>query len=156
MLNGIGITRFASGEFEEALTEFEDSLALWQDLEDSSGVTGALNNIGTTYFALNELDNALDAFEEALELHSAHLVESFGPRSSYKQTSHELKDALKGVSDTLYHIAYVYDAKRSTTAAKFYLEEALRIQKTLDHAKEVKHITDILSLCKSASDTLEL
>jgi len=155
MLNGIGITRFACGDFEEALTEFEDSLALWQDLGVSSGVTGALNNIGSTYFALNEFDNALDAFEEALELHRAHLVESFGPRSSYKQTSHELKDALKGVSDTLYHIAYVYNARRST-AAKFYLEEALRIQKTLDHAKEVKHITNILSLFESASDIIEV
>ena len=148
MLNGIGITRFASGEFEEALTEFEDSLALWQDLEERSGIIRTLNNIGSTCFALDELNSALSAFDEALELHRAYLVESFGPRTKYKQTSQELEDALEGVSDTLCNMAFVYSATGATATAIFYLEEALRIQKTLHNAAQVEEIINMLSLLK--------
>jgi len=145
--NEVGIAQFAKGDFEEALKEFADSLGIWQDLGINLNTIRALNNIGSTYFALDELDSAMEAFEEALEIQRSYLIDYFGSKLKQpKERSEALKRALTGVSETLCNMAYVHKASGSSSTARFFMEEALTIHKTLAPGDPTNEIVDLLSL----------
>ena len=159
MQNEIGVARFGDGDFEGALGIFADLLAIWQDRDVTDGIIQSLNNIGCTYFALGEFDSCVEAFEEKLDVQRFFLLNCVGSQSDEFGTSNEtLKKALVGVADTLSNLAYVYKASGSPDTARFFLEEALTINKSLGSkgSEQMHDIFDILSKLDPVKDTFEL
>ena len=145
--NEVGVARFGSGYFEEALGDFADLFAIWQDRDVTNGVIQSLNNIGSTYFALGELESCLEAFEEALDVQRFYILNYFGSQPNELSSSNEtLKQALAGVSNTLCNLSYVYKATGSPATARFFLEEALTIHKSLVRNEQSDHMHDIIDL----------
>ncbi len=156
------MAKFCAGDYEEALKKFADSLAIWQDVDDTPGMTQALNNIGSAYFALNETNAAMEAFEEALELQRSVLLNYFGisQRECINQSDDKnIQSAFTSLSKILCNMAYIYNATTSSascTAARHFVEESLSIQVALSRGPPPEdRIIDILSEL-THSDTFEL
>lgn len=158
--NEIGIAQFGVGDFEEALAEFADLLAIYQDQDFTPGVIQSLVNIGSAYFALGELDSSLEAFEEALEVQRSYIIDYFGKKRDQARYSNEtLKEALIGVSDTFCNLAYVYKATDSASTARFLMKEAFTIHKVLAGnivTEPMREIMDVIKLFEPNKDTCEL
>lgn len=138
------------------MTEFADSLELWQEHGFSQNIAIVLNNIASTYFAMDEMESAMETLEEALECHREFLLESFGPRKQSAINSRELKDALCSAASTLANVAYVKMASGCSLSAKFYLQETLRIEQALNNTAQAKEIDSILRTLEPMQRTVNI
>ncbi|MGC1218004.1 MAG: tetratricopeptide repeat protein, partial [Phormidesmis sp.] len=67
-LNQQGMSLLNRGEYLEAQTMFEQSLAIRQDVGDRRGEGESLNNIGGIYDSLGDYPKALDFYEQSLAI----------------------------------------------------------------------------------------
>jgi tetratricopeptide (TPR) repeat protein len=68
-LPSLGNAALERGEHERALTLHEESLALYDKLEDKAGVAIALVNLGDVAQAQGDRERATAMYEKALALH---------------------------------------------------------------------------------------
>ncbi|MCW4470804.1 tetratricopeptide repeat protein [Flavobacterium sp. MFBS3-15] len=103
VLNNIGDTflqRFNTSEkndpllLQKALENFEQSLAIWNELEDWISKSVTLKNIGTVYLDMGQVDRAID-----YGLESYQLAQKIGFPKSIMTSSHLLYDAYKRNND---------------------------------------------------------
>lgn len=67
-LNNIGMANADMGDTERALDYFDQSLAIYQSLNQKRGQADALDNLGYAYYLLGRYDDALARYERALSL----------------------------------------------------------------------------------------
>jgi predicted ATPase/DNA-binding CsgD family transcriptional regulator len=67
-LHGMGALALEQADFAAARTIFEQSLALWRELGDGRGISGALNNLGLLARARGRFAEARSLFTEGLAL----------------------------------------------------------------------------------------
>jgi len=67
-LNGLGIIGRRSGDYSKAISYYQESLKLNQEIGDSSSTAYNLYNIGVIYRDLLEYDKALDYMNRSLEI----------------------------------------------------------------------------------------
>ena len=64
----IGLAYYFSGDYHNALRNYQESLAIARDLNDKFNMANAYNNIGVLYFVWGEHDKALDYYFRALAI----------------------------------------------------------------------------------------
>ncbi|MBI1743002.1 tetratricopeptide repeat protein [Candidatus Acetothermia bacterium] len=67
-LNRAGIMASEQGDYKQAITRYEESLALWRQLGDKRGIVTTLNNLGGIAWARGDFPRARALFEESLAL----------------------------------------------------------------------------------------
>ncbi|MBC7863655.1 MAG: tetratricopeptide repeat protein, partial [Bacteroidia bacterium] len=88
-LNNKGYLYNKHGDFEKALSEWEQSLKLRTEIDDKTGIASSLNNIASVYENLGNITVAIDYYHRSLKIRE------------------EIKD-IKGTGSTLNNIGSLY------------------------------------------------
>jgi tetratricopeptide (TPR) repeat protein len=67
MVNRLGNAWFQQAHFNEAVTCYEQALALFEEIADVRGQGQALSNLGAAFTSLGRYDDALDHYRRALK-----------------------------------------------------------------------------------------
>lgn len=68
LLTALGIVRRGSGQFEQAVADWEAALAIREELGDERGAGLALNNLGAGYSSLGRVAEAMGAYRRSLAI----------------------------------------------------------------------------------------
>ncbi len=112
ILNNLGYIDSKNQNFSAALTNYKNSLQLWQNLGNQSGIASTVNNLGDLYLLQNDSKNALDYYQQALAIRQ------------------RIKDRLKETI-SLYSIALVYRNNENLSKAKEFIERAINLIENL-------------------------
>ena len=111
-LNQQGMSLLNRGEYLEAQTMFEQSLAIRQDIGDRRGEGESLNNIGGIYSRLGDYPKALDFYEQSLAIR-----QDIGDR--------------RGEGTMLNNIGFIYDSLGDYPKALDFYEQSLAISQDI-------------------------
>jgi tetratricopeptide (TPR) repeat protein len=111
------------GQIAKALSMYQKSLAIYQEIGHKNGIALTHQNIGTLFKKMQNLDEALRHFESALEIH--------------KSLNH-LHDMAKDYTN----IGLIYQQKSKNHEALKFFDEALRIVPNLSEALDAKRLLD--------------
>ena len=112
----VGTAYAYKGKYIESLQHYEQSLKLYEGLDDKNGQTSLLKNIGGIYGFKGDDDKALDHYLQALSL------------------SEEIQDTLQQIS-SLSNIGTIYMYKPATHDKAFqFLHQAYALSKRYDDA----------------------
>ena len=132
-LSNIGYLLLKTGNYEEALSSFEQCLAIDQEIGDRKGEGATLNNISQVYYARQDHNTALSYLQKSLDIRQ------------------EIRD-LQGIGNTLSNVAIaIYDLGDYNNALR-YLEKSLAIQQetgdrqgegtTLNNIGQIYHVRE--------------
>ncbi|MGC1525591.1 MAG: CHAT domain-containing protein [Phormidesmis sp.] len=107
-LNQQGMSLLNRGEYLEAQTMFEQSLAIRQDIGDRRGEGESLNNIGGIYSRLGDYPKALDFYEQSLAIR-----QDIGDR--------------RGEGESLNNIGYALEALNYPVLAIVYFKKSVNV-----------------------------
>ncbi|MFW5665065.1 MAG: tetratricopeptide repeat protein, partial [Coleofasciculus sp.] len=65
-LKNLGNAYDALGEYQQAIECYQLSLAIYQEIDDRSGIAKVLNNLGNAYNLLGEYPKAIDSYQQSL------------------------------------------------------------------------------------------
>ena len=118
-LKNVGIAYYYQGNYVEALSSWNSSLAVFDSINDKVGVANILSNIGAIYYDEGEYNKALDNYLESLKF------------------SEEAGDTLRIVT-ALINIGAVYTDKDNThDKALSYLSRALELSEIIDEQNAI-------------------
>lgn len=140
-LKAKGIVHYFQGNFVEALSAWQQSLAVFESINDRTGVANILSNIGVIYFSEGDYNKALDFYLRSLKV------------------SEEIKDSLRIVT-ALTNIGAIYNDKPSThDKALEYSHKALEISELIGekdaYATNAVNIGEIYYVRKDLDQALE-
>ncbi len=76
LIQHLGILYAGRGEYDKALTRYEESLKIFEEMGNRSNMAGSLHQIGNIHYRRGEYDKALNRYEESLKIQ-----EEMGDRS---------------------------------------------------------------------------
>ena len=112
ILHHLGITAYSVGEYEKAVSNYEESLKIKEELEDKRGIAITLHQIGMVHHVKGEYEKAVSNYEESLKI------------------KEELGDK-RGIAITLHQIGMVHHDKGEYEKAVSNYEESLKIEEEL-------------------------
>jgi predicted ATPase len=112
-LNGLGAIVGSQGEYDLAAKVYEESLAIWQALDDQQRIALALNNLANMAWYRRDYTKARSLYEESLEIK-------------------RMLDDKWGITVTLDNLAGVAVSQQDFTAARTFYEEALALSRALN------------------------
>jgi len=65
----LGLEEFRKGQYQDALSNFQEALAIYRQIGDRPGETKSLRNIGDTYAKLKDYLKFLDSYQQALDIY---------------------------------------------------------------------------------------
>ena len=154
LLNDAGRLHKASGNLEDALALYQQSLVILREIADRDGEGGTLSNIAGIHWAQGDYDTALPLLEESLNIFRKiggkeqegtllnNISQIYDARGDYDTALKYLKQSLDiqqeigdrtGEGITLNNIGQIYDARDDYDTALKYLEQSLAISKEVDH-----------------------
>ena len=157
-LNEMGVSLFASGNFEKAIQAFADAIYCRQEIHgmDNAPLAQAINNIGVVHFAMESIDQSLEAFDEALQVYRlAMLAENDEGNVSHDES--DLADGsgaqtlLLGIATTLSNVAYARATQGAYAEAREALGEAIEIQEAILESNSPRIQTSLALLEKIPS-----
>jgi|APTNR8051073442_1049403.scaffolds.fasta_scaffold00003_120 class 3 adenylate cyclase len=111
----IALGHFYQANYDEAVIQFQNSLAIFESIEFKAGIANILSNLGATYFNAGEDTQAIDFYLRSLRI------------------SEEINDKLR-IGTALNNIGGVYNNKEVTEdKALEYFLKALGIFKEIDY-----------------------
>ncbi len=164
ILNAVGNVYMGVAEYEEALKCFEQSLKIYKELKDETGVGDALYNLGVAQINLEQwadaaetCQTAMKMFEKvsnqdgaadamyALALAKHGLGEFDGALTYFKkaQKAYKSVDNQQGVASTIMDVGNAYADKEDWEAAEKEFKKALKIYREID---DKAGVADALSL----------
>lgn len=114
-LNSIGVVQEKCGEYNEAMTSYEEALDIYRRAlggDNHVDVAVTLNNIGQIYRHLGQFDDAMDTYQKALKVMKAALGNSH-----------------RNVAATLHNIALVHSKRGELDEALELYKEVLSVQR---------------------------
>ena len=154
ILNSLGYVYHKLGKQEDALSYYNQVLALFQKVGNKVGEAASLNNIGGIYDELDEKREALNYYEQARLLsrkvgdktgeattlnNIGGIYDDLGEKaqafSFYKQALALRREAgdKAGEAATLNNIGYIYDNQGNEQEALDYYQQALHLRKRAGH-----------------------
>jgi len=112
ILHHLGITAYSVGEYEKAVSNYEESLKIKEELGDKRGIAITLHQIGMVHHVKGEYEKAVSNYEESLKI------------------KEELGDK-RGIASTLHQIGMVHHDKGEYEKAVSNYEESLKIEEEL-------------------------
>lgn len=157
-LNDFGYCYYNQGDLFNALKYYNESLKLYEDIDDKQGLAVAYNNIGAIYDSQGAVSKALDAYRKSLELEEElgdknGMARSFNNLAViyyqqndekkallYYSKSLELYEAIGeklGIASVLNNIGNTYDQAGDTSKTLYYFQKALKIMQEIGHQQGV-------------------
>ncbi len=134
LLAEAGLVHKASGELEDALEFYQQSLAIYQEIDNRAAEGTILSNISGVYQARGDYETALKYLEQSLDIYR-----KVGDRA--------------GEGTTLNNISGVYQARGEYDTALKYLEQSLDIHREVgDRAGEGATLNNISQIYKARGD----
>jgi len=113
-LNTAGALANRQGDYEQALKFYEESLVLWREIGDKSGIARSLNGLGNVSHNQGDYDQALKFYVESLVL-----WREIGDKS--------------GIASSLNNLGFMLDNQRDYEQSRKYHEESLALERELGH-----------------------
>ncbi|MHA2140942.1 MAG: tetratricopeptide repeat protein [Candidatus Thorarchaeota archaeon] len=164
IFNAVGNIYMSVAEYEEALKCFKDSLDIYTELKDESGVSDALYNLGVAQINLEQWDEAAKSCEKAMKLFqktsnddgaadamyalalAKHGLGEFDQALAFfkkAQKAYKAVDNQQGVASTIMDVGNAYADKEDWVPADKEFKKALKIYRLID---DKAGIADALSL----------
>ena len=165
-LHGFGLCYHEMGLEQEALANFKESLAIFEEENELNGIARALTNIGSIYAERGMLDEALAIHEQCLSLFQQSgnksgearalndiggiylQLEAFGKSRSYLDRSLQIRTSMgfkQAQSSTLILLGSLAKAQHQNQDAIDYYEQALQIAQEVKAKKRVFEIHKLLA-----------
>lgn len=112
-INNFGYLDQYNYQLDQALNNYNASILIYKDFNDSSSIANGLNNIGSVYFQKSDVVNAMVNYNESLNIRQL-INDEFGLANSYN------------------NIGYAYQYKGDLAKAIDYYEKSLSIRERLD------------------------
>ncbi|MFX0062775.1 MAG: tetratricopeptide repeat protein [Candidatus Hermodarchaeota archaeon] len=136
LLNLKGTIYRLKGELDQALTFFQQSLALSKEFGNKRGIAESLHNIGNIYYLKGRLNPGLDYYQQALVL------------------CEQINDK-QAMADSLANIGLIYLEKEDFSQALNYYMKALTLREQIGNKQDIaKSLDNIATLyfCKGEFD----
>ena len=111
-MNNLGIVYDSLGQYPQARDNYDQALAIFQDLGDRKGEANALNNLGIVYDSLGQYPQARDNYDQALAI-----FQDLGDR--------------KGEANALNNLGVAYWYQGQWSEAESVLQEAIAVYEKL-------------------------
>ena len=121
MFNAVGNIYMAVAEFDEAHKCFEDSLKIYQDMKDETGICDTMYNLGVAQINLERWDEAITTLESA--------------RKKFEKSSNT-----NGVADATYGLALATLGQGSFDTAMTHFKKAQRSYTSLENQQGVASV----------------
>ena len=134
LLENLGYLLDSMGDREKALSYYQQSLTIKQEIGDKSGEGTTLNNISQIYDSRGDFDTALNYLKQSLQIQ-----QDIGDKS--------------GEGTTLNNISQIYDSRGDLDTALNYLKQSLQIQQEIgDKSGEGTTLNNISQIFKIHGD----
>ena len=160
----------AQENLEQAQTQYQDALVLYQGVSNKSGVVEILNRLGNVAYELNDEDAAHDYYQQSLDLSrdygdrrtmtgalhyetSTSLIDT----SEFEQVRDDLEQSMReheaesnhaGIADVLVNLGISAQASGKHDEAEDYFNRCLAIRKTLNVNDDLAEIYNHLAKLK--------
>jgi tetratricopeptide (TPR) repeat protein len=121
LFNAAGNIYMSVAEFDEAHKCFEDSLKIYQDLKDETGICDTMYNLGVAQINLEQWAEAISTLESAKDM--------------FEKSSNE-----SGAADAIYGLALANLGQGSFDTAMEHFKKAQRVYKTLENEQGVASV----------------
>jgi tetratricopeptide (TPR) repeat protein len=121
MVNTVGNIYMSVAEFEEAHKCFEDSLKIYQDMKDETGICDTMYNLGVAQINLEQWDEAVATLQSAKKM--------------FEKSSND-----SGAADALYGLALATLGQGGFDTAMGHFKKAQRAYKTLENEQGVASV----------------
>ncbi|OLS30484.1 MAG: hypothetical protein ThorAB25_09350 [Candidatus Thorarchaeota archaeon AB_25] len=121
MFNTVGNIYMSVAEFEEAHKCFEDSLKIYQDMKDETGICDTMYNLGVAQINLEQWDEAVATLQSAKKM--------------FEKSSND-----SGAADALYGLALATLGQGGFDTAMGHFKKAQRAYKTLENEQGVASV----------------
>lgn len=132
VLNNVGNVYYFNDR-ERAVDYYEESLHLYNELNDTSGRAAQTGNLGLIYVERRDTAKAIAYSEESLRLYR-----------SFKSKNQPEKKRNRDIATSLVNLAYAHMIFGNYDRALEYAESSLSLRKEIDHPKGVAISTDLI------------
>ena len=171
MFNAVGNIYMSVAEFEEAHKCFSDSLDIYKELKDETGVCDTMYNLGVAQINLERWDEAIGTLEAAKKMFDKAKNDSGAADVTYglalanlgqggfdaalghfkkAQKAYNTLDNQQGVASVIMDIGAAYVDKEDWTVASTTIKKALKVYREIE---DKAGIADALSLLGDIAET---
>ncbi|MGD9397086.1 MAG: tetratricopeptide repeat protein [Candidatus Thorarchaeota archaeon] len=171
MFNAVGNIYMSVAEFEEAHKCFEDSLKIYQELKDETGVCDTMYNLGVAQINLEQWDEAISTLQSAKKMFEKSSNDSGAADALYglalatlgqgsfdtamghfKKAQKEYKklENQQGVASVIMDMGAAYVDKENWTTAETTIKKALKVYREIE---DKSGIADACSLLGDIAET---
>ena len=171
MFNAVGNIYMSVAEFDEAHKCFEDSLKIYQELKDETGVCDTMYNLGVAQINLERWDEAISTLESARKMFEKASNDSGAADAIYglalanlgqgsfdhamthfkkAQRSYTKLENQQGVASVIMDMGAAHVDKEDWTAADTTIKKALKVYREID---DKSGIADACSLLGDIAET---
>lgn len=128
-LNNIGFLANNHGDISKALTYYQKSLKIQEEIKDKAGIANSINNIGYIHNSRGDIPKALDFYHKSLKIYEEMLAEN--------KNSNESINLKKGIAYSLNNIGQIYLTQGDIPKTLDAYDRALKIREELKDAKGI-------------------
>ena len=171
MFNAVGNLYMSVAEFEEAHKCFEDSLKIYQDMKDETGICDTMYNLGVAQINLERWDEAIATLESAKKMFEKSSNASGSADATYglalanlgqgsfdaamthfkkAQRSYNTLENQQGVASVIMDMGAAHADKEDWTAAATTIKKALKVYREIE---DKSGIADACSLLGDIAET---
>ena len=171
MFNAVGNIYMSVAEFEEAHKCFEDSLKIYQDMKDETGVCDTMYNLGVAQINLEQWDEAVATLTSAKKMFENSSNNSGAADALYglalatlgqggfdtamghfkkAQRSYKTLENQQGVASVIMDMGAAYADKEDWTASETQIKKALKVYREIE---DKSGIADACSLLGDIAET---
>ncbi|MFW9834623.1 MAG: tetratricopeptide repeat protein [Candidatus Thorarchaeota archaeon] len=171
MFNAVGNIYMAVAEFDEAHKCFEDSLKIYKELKDETGICDTMYNLGVAQINLEHWDEAITTLESARKMFEKSDNDSGAADAIYglalaslgqgsfdtamkhfkkAQRSYSKLENQQGVASVIMDMGAAYVDKEEWTTADTTIKKALKVYREID---DKSGIADACSLLGDIAET---
>lgn len=171
MFNAVGNLYMSVAEFDEAHKCFEDSLKIYQDMKDETGICDTMYNLGVAQINLERWDEAIATLESAKKMFEKSSNASGSADATYglalanlgqgsfdaamthfkkAQRSYNTLENQQGVASVIMDMGAAHADKEDWTAAATTIKKALKVYREIE---DKSGIADACSLLGDIAET---
>ncbi|MGY5855201.1 MAG: tetratricopeptide repeat protein [Candidatus Thorarchaeota archaeon] len=171
MFNAVGNLYMSVAEFDEAHKCFEDSMKIYQDMKDETGICDTMYNLGVAQINLERWDEAIATLESAKKMFEKSSNASGSADATYglalanlgqgsfdaamthfkkAQRSYNTLENQQGVASVIMDMGAAHADKEDWTAAATTIKKALKVYREIE---DKSGIADACSLLGDIAET---
>jgi tetratricopeptide (TPR) repeat protein len=128
-LNNIGFLANNHGDISKALTYYQKSLKIQEEIKDKGGIANSTNNIGYIHNSQGDIPKALDYYHKSLRIYEEMLAEN--------KNSNEIPNIKKGIAYSLNNIGQIYLTQGDVAKTLDAYDRALKIREEINDIKGI-------------------